>query len=66
MTRTPLMAGNWKMNLNHIEAIALVQKLAYTFNAEDFAALDVAVLPPFTDIRSVQTLVDGDKLALKY
>jgi triosephosphate isomerase len=60
------MAGNWKMNLNHIEAIALVQKLAYTFNAEDFAALDVAVLPPFTDIRSVQTLVDGDKLALKY
>ena len=66
MARTPLMAGNWKMNLNHIEAIALVQKLAYTLNAEDFAALDVAVLPPFTDIRSVQTLVDGDKLALKY
>lgn len=66
MARTPLMAGNWKMNLNHIEAIALVQKLAYTLNAEDFATLDVAVLPPFTDIRSVQTLVDGDKLALKY
>ncbi len=66
MARTPLMAGNWKMNLNHIEAIALVQKLAYTLNAEDFAVLDVAVLPPFTDIRSVQTLVDGDKLALKY
>jgi triosephosphate isomerase len=66
MARTPLMAGNWKMNLNHIEAIALVQKLAYTFIADDFAALDVAVIPPFTDIRSVQTLVDGDKLALKY
>jgi len=66
MTRTPLMAGNWKMNLNHIEAIALVQKLAYTFNSDDFAALDVVVIPPFTDIRSVQTLVDGDKLALKY
>ena len=66
MVRTPLMAGNWKMNLNHIEAIALVQKLSYTFNAEDYAALDVAVIPPFTDIRSVQTLVDGDKLALKY
>lgn len=66
MARTPLMAGNWKMNLNHIEAIGLVQRLAYTFNAEDFAALDVVVLPPFTDIRSVQTLVDGDKLALKY
>ena len=66
MARIPLMAGNWKMNLNHIEAIGLVQKLAYTLNAEDFAVLDVAVLPPFTDIRSVQTLVDGDKLALRY
>ena len=62
----PLMAGNWKMNLNHIEAIALVQKLAYTLNDEDFANLDVAVLPPFTDMRSVQTLVDGDKLRLLY
>ena len=66
MARTPLMAGNWKMNLNHIESIALVQKLAYTLNAEDFAVLDIAVIPPFTDIRSVQTLVDGDKIALKY
>ena len=66
MSRMPLMAGNWKMNLNHIEAIALVQKLAYTLNEEDFTNLDVAVLPPFTDIRSVQTLVDGDKLKLLY
>lgn len=66
MSRMPLMAGNWKMNLNHIEAIALVQKLSYTFNEEDYANLDIAVLPPFTDIRSVQTLVDGDKLQLLY
>ena len=66
MSRMPLMAGNWKMNINHIEAIALVQKLAYTFNDEDYANVDIAVIPPFTDIRSVQTLVDGDKLALKY
>jgi len=66
MARTPLMAGNWKMNLNHIEAIALVQKLAYTLNAEDFATLDVCVLPPFTDIRSVQTLVDADKVQISY
>ena len=66
MARIPLMAGNWKMNLNHIEAIALTQKLAYTFNAEDFAELEIAIIPPFTDIRSVQTLVDGDKIALKY
>ena len=62
----PLMAGNWKMNLNHIEAIALVQKLAYTLNEEDYTNLEVAVIPPFTDIRSVQTLVDGDKLQLLY
>ena len=66
MSRMPLMAGNWKMNLNHIEAIALVQKLAYTLNEEDFTHLEVAVIPPFTDIRSVQTLVDGDKLQLLY
>ena len=66
MSRMPLMAGNWKMNINHIEAIGLVQKLAYTLNAEDFANVEVAVLPPFTDIRSVQTLVDGDKIDLLY
>ena len=66
MSRMPLMAGNWKMNINHIEAIALVQKLAYTFNDEDYANVDIAVIPPFTDLRSVQTLVDGDKLQLKY
>lgn len=66
MSRMPLMAGNWKMNLNHLEAIALVQKLSYTLNEEDFANLEVAVIPPFTDIRSVQTLVDGDKLQLLY
>ncbi len=64
--RKPLMAGNWKMNLNHLEAIALVQKLAFALNEDDFAAVDVAVLPPFTDIRSVQTLVDGDRYDLQY
>ena len=65
-TRKPLMAGNWKMNLNHLEAIALVQKLAFALTEEDYAAVDVAVLPPFTDIRSVQTLVDGDKYDIQY
>jgi len=65
-TRTPLMAGNWKMNLNHLEAIALVQKLAFSLNDEDYDAVDVAVLPPFTAIRSVQTLVDGDRLRIAY
>ena len=61
MARTPLMAGNWKMNLNHLEALALVQKLAFSLTDDDFDAVEVAVLPPFTDIRSVQTLIDGDK-----
>jgi triosephosphate isomerase len=65
-TRTPLMAGNWKMNLNHLEAIAHVQKLAFALTDKDFDAVEVAVLVPFTDLRSVQTLVDGDKLKIKY
>ncbi|MFF8945070.1 triose-phosphate isomerase [Streptomyces sp. NPDC014864] len=65
-TRTPLMAGNWKMNLNHLEAIAHVQKLAFALADKDYEAVEVAVLPPFTDLRSVQTLVDGDKLQIKY
>ena len=65
-TRVPLMAGNWKMNLNHFEAIAHVQKLAFSLTDKDYAAVEVAVLPPFTDLRSVQTLVDGDKLKIKY
>lgn len=64
--RTPLMAGNWKMNLNHLEAIAHVQKLAFALTDKDHAAVEVAVLPPFVDLRSVQTLVDGDKLKIRY
>jgi triosephosphate isomerase (TIM) len=62
----PLMAGNWKMHENHLEAIALVQKLAFTLSNKDFDAVDVAVLPPFTALRSVQTLVDGDRLRIAY
>jgi triosephosphate isomerase len=64
--RLPLMAGNWKMYGNHLEAIALVQKLAFTLTAKDFDAVEVAVLPPFTALRSVQTLIDGDKLRISY
>ncbi|HEY1623824.1 MAG TPA: triose-phosphate isomerase [Streptosporangiaceae bacterium] len=60
------MAGNWKMHENHFEAIALVQKLAFTLNDKDYKFTDVAVLPPFTALRSVQTLVDGDKLKITY
>jgi len=65
-TRKPLMAGNWKMNLNHLEAIAHVQKLAFALHDKDYDVVDVAVLPPFVDLRSVQTLVDGDRLRISY
>ncbi|MFA6576456.1 MAG: triose-phosphate isomerase, partial [Nocardioides sp.] len=67
-SRTPLMAGNWKMNLNHQEAVVLVQKLAWTLSDKrhDYAKVEVVVCPPFTDLRSVQTLVDGDRLSVKY
>ena len=67
-TRTPLMAGNGKMNLNHQEAVVLVQKLAWTLadKKHDYSQVEVVVLPPFTDLRSVQTLVDGDQLLVKY
>ncbi|UYF91987.1 triose-phosphate isomerase [Rhodococcus aetherivorans] len=66
MTRKPLIAGNWKMNLNHLEAIALVQKIAFALPEKYLEKVDVTVLPPFTDIRSVQTLIEGDKLLLTY
>ncbi|MEI6254387.1 MAG: triose-phosphate isomerase [Mycobacteriaceae bacterium] len=61
-----MIAGNWKMNLNHFEAIALVQKIAFSLPEKYFDKVDVTVIPPFTDLRSVQTLVDGDKLRLTY
>jgi triosephosphate isomerase len=64
--RLPLMAGNWKMHQNHLEAIALVQKLAFTLTDKDYKFTEVAVLPPFTALRSVQTMVSGDKLKIKY
>jgi triosephosphate isomerase (TIM) len=68
MTRRPLMAGNWKMNLNHVEAVGLVQKLAWTLEDKkhDPEKSEVVVLPPFTDLRTVQTLIDGDRLEIGY
>ncbi len=68
MSRTPLMAGNWKSNKNHQEAVVLVQKLAWTLadKKHDYGRAEVVVVPPYTDLRSVQTLVDGDQLLVKY
>lgn len=64
--RTPLVAGNWKMNLTHLEAIALVQKIAFTLKPAELKAVETVVLPPFTSLRSVQTLIDGDSIGLGY
>ena len=66
--RVPLIAGNWKMNLDHLQAIASVQKLAWTLKdaGHDYSAVEVAVFPPFTDLRSVQTLVAADKLPIAF
>ncbi|MGA0131143.1 MAG: triose-phosphate isomerase [Ilumatobacteraceae bacterium] len=63
--RQPIVSGNWKMNNNHFEAIQCVQKLAYLLQKEDFDAVEVTVHPPFTDLRSMQTLIDADQLRLK-
>jgi triosephosphate isomerase len=64
--RRPLIAGNWKMNLTHLDAIGLVQKLAFTIPEKVLDDVEVVVLPPFTALRSVQTLVTGDKLDVGY
>ncbi|MFT4295564.1 MAG: triose-phosphate isomerase [Micropruina sp.] len=68
MARTPLMAGNWKMNLDHVEATGLVQKLAWTLDdlKYDASKSEAAVIVPFTDLRTVQTLIEGDKLPLAF
>lgn len=66
--RRPMIAGNWKMNLDHVQGITLLQKLAWTLDdaKHDYARVEVAVFPPFTDLRGVQTLVKGDDLDVVY
>ncbi len=68
MARTPIIAGNWKMNLDHLEANHLVQKLALTLKdlGHDYSATEVVVVPPFTDLRTVQTVVEADELSIAY
>lgn len=63
--RKPIISGNWKMNHNHFEAIQLVQKLSYELDKDDFEQVDVTVHPPFTDIRSIQTLLDADRIPIQ-
>ncbi|WP_334144711.1 triose-phosphate isomerase [Rhabdothermincola sp.] len=63
-SRKPLISGNWKMHHNHFEAIQTVQKLGYRLDKEDYELVDVSVHPPFTDIRSVQTTLESDKIPI--
>lgn len=62
MARRPIIAGNWKMHHNHLEAIQVTQKLSYSLDKEDYERVDVVLCPPFTDLRGMQTLIDADKL----
>lgn len=62
--RRPLVSGNWKMHLTHFDAIRLVQQLSYALTKDDYAAVDVAVHPPFTALRSVQTVLDADDIPI--
>ncbi|OHO34206.1 triose-phosphate isomerase [Corynebacterium sp. HMSC034E11] len=66
MARTPLIAGNWKMNHDHLEAIQSAQKLVFAFPKDGYEVVDIALTVPFTDLRSIQTLVEGDKLQITY
>ncbi len=66
MSRMPLIAGNWKMNLTHLEAIGLVQKLFFALPEKYFDKVEVAVLPPFTSLRSVQTVIEGDDMPIRF
>lgn len=67
MTRKPIMAGNWKMNIDHVEATGLVEKLHYTLVDQEWdpAKSDAVLIPPFTDLRTVRTLIDGDRLSFQ-
>lgn len=66
--RVPLIAGNWKLNLDHLQSIAFVQKLAWMLKDArlDFRTVEVAVFPPFTDLRSVQSLISADRFDIAY
>jgi len=60
-----IIIGNWKLNLDHLEAIQLLQKLNYSLemNVED--VIDIVLAPSHTSLRSLQTVIDTDNLKIK-
>ena len=62
--RRPIMAANWKMHKTHLEAIQAVQKLSYLVDKDDGERVEVVICPPFTDIRPLQNLIEGDRIPL--
>lgn len=62
--RKPLISGNWKMNLNHRDAIQLVQQLSYALEPDDYASVEVSVHPPFTSLRALQTVLEADRIPI--
>jgi triosephosphate isomerase len=66
--RRPLIAGNWKMNFDHLRSIAFVQKLSWTLKDAKYSSVqvEVALFPPFTDIRSVQTMIEADRIEFAF
>ncbi len=63
--RQPLIAGNWKMHHDHLVAIQVVQKLSYRSERTDYDACDVVICPPFTDLRTLQTMIESDRLLIQ-
>jgi triosephosphate isomerase len=64
-TRMPVIAGNWKMHHDHLVAIQVVQKLSYRLDKTDYETNEVVICPPFTDLRTLQTLIDSDRLSIR-
>jgi len=62
--RKNLIAGNWKMNTTHLDAIQMIQKLSYRLDHGDYQRVDVVVCPPFTALRSAQTVIESDHLSI--
>jgi triosephosphate isomerase len=60
-----IIIGNWKLNLDHLEAIQLLQKINYSLPESIEDNIEIVLSPSFTSIRSLQTVISSDKLKIK-